>query len=143
MDKSLFQIIKHQHSALFQYLCETKNNTQNRHPLINKLLESMESDLEMEGYIPIKPNFGEKTNPETMKLLGKSEPENESNRPIYEISENGKSLLYSRPDTVHKLHECGWIYEDEKTGETTLIEKATVTIFGKSNLINREAVFNE
>lgn len=143
MDKSLFQIIKHQHNALYQYLNETKNAANSRHPLISKLLESIESDLEMEGFTPIKPSFGEVTNPETMKLLGTSEPEIDSKRPIYEISETGKSLLYSRPDTVHKLHECGWIYEDENTGESKLIAKATVTIFGKSNLSNREAVFNK
>lgn len=142
MDKSLFQIIKHQHNALFQYLNETKNDANSRHPLISKLFESIESDMEMEGFTPIKPGFGDVTNPDTMKLLGTSQPENESKMPLYELSENGKSLLYSQPDTVHKLHECGWLLTDENTGESNLISKATVTIFGKSTLPNREDVFN-
>ncbi len=138
----LFEIIKHQHHALFQYLTETQNNGEKPNPLISKLLESLESDLEMEGIQILKPEFGDEVNPQTMKILSKSDPENDLDKPFYKISNNGKALLYSTPNTVHSVHECGWFKESEEPSEVAIISKATVTIFGKSKLDHREHVFN-
>lgn len=144
MEKNLhlFEIIKHQHHALFQYLTETQNKGENQNQLIAKLIESLESDLEMEGIQVLKPEFGDAVNPQTMKILSKSNPENDLDKPFYKISNNGKSLLYSTPNTVQSVHECGWFKESEETSEVVIISKATVTIFGKSNLDHREHIFN-
>ena len=134
IDHAMFEIIKHQHNVIFQYLAEAANRPSDQHLLLVKLLESLESDLEMEGIIPIKPKFGDAADPQTMRILNAIEPDTEKNRPIYQLSENKKSLFYSRPNTVHQVHECGWIHNHEETGEVKMITKTTVTIFGKSKI---------
>jgi hypothetical protein len=138
----LFEIIKHQHHALFQYLTETQNKGEKQNQLIAKLIESLESDLEMEGIKVLKPEFGDAVDTQSMKILSRSSPENDLDKPFYKISYSGKSLLYSIPNTVHSVHECGWLKESEETSEVAIVSKATVTIFGKSELDHREHVFN-
>jgi len=137
----MFEILQHQYNTLFQYISDKRDNKEEPSPFALKLLESLESDLESEGLVPIFPSFGDPVHPETMKFLGTQAPEDENNRPIYKTSPDEKHLYYSMPDTVYKVHTCGWKrYEEHDDGHTILV-KAKVTIFGKSKLPDRKYSF--
>lgn len=138
----IFDILIQQHDHLFQHVSALKSEGGKDNSFQKKLLECLESDMEMIGKTPICPNQGDKANITHMELLANTPPEDANNCPIYFQKPNIPGLFYSIPGTVAKVHACGWLLENSSTQEVTIYRKAKVTIYGNTKLNDRDNDFD-
>jgi hypothetical protein len=137
-----FNILIQQHDHLFQHVIALESNEGNSDSFPRKLLECLESDLELIGKTTIRPNQGDKADIKQMELMANTPPEDAKSRPFYFRKLANPGLYYSIPGTVAKVHACGWLCEGAKIQEASIYRKAKVTIYGKSKLSNRDDEFN-
>jgi hypothetical protein len=137
----IFDILVQQHDHLFQHVLalEIKGEAGNSFP--EKLLECLESDLELIGMTPICPRQGDEVNTESMELMANKPPEDANSRPFYFRKSGVPGLFYSVPGTVADVHACGWFTEDSSTDGVSVYRKAKVTIYGKTKLNDRDNYF--
>jgi hypothetical protein len=137
----IFDILIQQHDHLFQHVLALESEGEKGSSFPKKLLECLESDLELIGKTLIRPNQGDKANIEHMQLIANTPPEDANNRPFYFQKPGITGLYYSVPGRVAKVHVCGWRSEDLRTHEVVIHKKAKVTIYGKTKLDDRDNRF--
>lgn len=137
----IFDILIQQHDYLFQHVLALESEGENGNSFPKKLLECLESDLELIGKTPICPKQGDKAKVEQMELIANTPPEDANGRPFYFQKSGNPGLFYSVPGTVAKVHGCGWLSEDSRTHEVSVYRKAKVMIYDKTKLEDRDNFF--